>query len=195
MKAKKGIFVTTGFFTSTVATEQQERSINIQFWDGHELLRQMKNSEKIGAFCIQCNKKIKGYYHQFDWKRNVARTMKSEEMENQVYAMEEDLVPKFPKRCDRCEYSYICSNCQQEFDKRVKENKSYYDRLYCYDCYLERKKRNKSIYIGVSSILSVGVILGIVYIIYLFSVNSIIAMIILIFIVLLISVILDTSKK
>ncbi len=192
---KKGIFITTGYFTSTVNVEQQERSIKIQFWDGDELLRQMKNSEKIDAFCIQCNKKIKGYYNQFDWKDKVAHRMNSEVMRKQVYAMKEDLVPKFPKRCDRCEHSYKCSNCQQEFDKRVKENKIYYKRLYCNDCYLERKKRNRLICIGASSILSVGVIGGIVYIIYLFIVGYSHASLILLLIFVLVSFLLLNSKN
>ncbi len=104
MKAKMGIFVTTGFFTSTVAKEQNERTINIQFWDGDELLRQIKNSDKIDAFCIQCNKKIRGYYKQFDWKQNVVRTLETSVMKRQVNAMKEKLVPKFPKRCDHCEF-------------------------------------------------------------------------------------------
>lgn len=171
-KAKKGTFVTTGFLTSTVAAEQRERSIKIEFWDGNELLKQLKNSEKVDAFCIQCNKRIKGSYDHFDWKRKVAHRMESSAMQKQIYTMKEDLVPKFPKRCDRCENSYICSNCLQEFDKRTKENEIYHDKLYCYDCYLELKKKNKKIVIGVLSVISAGIIAGIAYMTYLFSVDS-----------------------
>ncbi len=163
--------VTTGFFTSTVAKEQNERTINIQFWDGDELLRQIKNSDKIDAFCIQCNKKIKGYYKQFDWKQNVVRILETSVMKRQVNAMKEKLVPKFPKRCDHCEHSYICISCHREFYNRINQSKVYYERLYCYGCYFMRKKRNRSIHIGVLSVISIGLIIGIISIIYLFRTN------------------------
>ncbi len=71
IRAQKGVFITTSYFTRTVNEEQKTRKIDIEFWDGKELLRQTMNSKNIGAYCISCKAQLKGYYKSFDWKENV----------------------------------------------------------------------------------------------------------------------------
>ena len=44
--ADKGIFITTGNFTRTVVSEQKERQISIEFWDGKHLIQEINNAEK-----------------------------------------------------------------------------------------------------------------------------------------------------
>ena len=60
MGADKGIFITTTDFTSTVFEEQNQRSIEIDFWNGKELVRRMKNLEMIDWF-----RGIRGFFFPF----------------------------------------------------------------------------------------------------------------------------------
>lgn len=171
MNADKGIFITTGYFTSTVAEEQRSRSIDIEFWNGKELIRQIKNLGEIKAFCIHCNKPIIGYYAKFDWKKNVARNMNYAVMKKLIYSMKEELVPANPRRCERCEFYFTCSSCQQEFDSRYERGTRYHNILYCNDCYLRRKKRNRLIWVICIPIIIICVSVGVYFLISVYNEN------------------------
>ena len=128
LRAQKGIFLTTSDFTKTVYEEQKTRKIDIKFWNGKELLRQIMNSKNIRAYCIQCKTPLKGYYKSFDWKENVAskprfsNLLYSSEMKRQdiwmimIYDQEGDLVPKNPRLCDKCKFFSLCKNCLKGID-------------------------------------------------------------------------------
>ena len=159
MHANHGIFVTTGFFTRTVAIEQKDRTIEIEFWDGNELLRQLKNSKPIRAYCFQCNKIIKGSYTEFDWKHQVRRTAGSPKLKKAINNFQDNLIPKNPRLCERCEYWVVCSECGKKLDTRKHSTKIYREGYYCSGCLtLTKKKRKRKILL----ILLLVVILGLV---------------------------------
>lgn len=195
MKADKGIFVTTGFFTSTVAEEQRSRTLRIDFWDGKELLRQLKNLEKVDAFCIKCNKKILGYYNRFDWKNEVARESNSQDMKKLIYAMKEDLVPANPRQCEECKYSFACSSCRLIFDSRHENAPLYHDKLYCYECYIKRKKRNRLIWLISVPIITICILIVIYFMIKSYNEDPNIVIIIAISIVMFIGIICECGRK
>jgi len=159
MYANYGIFVTTGFFTKTVAIEQKERAIDIEFWDGNELLRQIKNSKPIRAYCVKCNKTIKGNYTEFDWKYQVGRTVESSKLKKAINNFQDNLIPKNPRLCARCEYWVICNQCGKKLDTRKTSTKIYREEYYCYGCLtLTKKKRRRKILL----ISLIAIILGLV---------------------------------
>ncbi len=159
MRANHGIFVTTGFFTRTVAIEQKDRAIEIEFWDGNELLRQIKNSKPVRAYCVQCNKTIKGNYTEFDWKHQVRRTTESVKLKKAINNLQDNLIPKNPRLCERCEYWVICSECDKKLDTRKHSTKIYKEKYYCLDCLAFTKKKHKR---NILLILLIVTILGLV---------------------------------
>lgn len=77
LKAYKGIFITTSDFTKTVEEEQKSRSLPIEFWDGKEVIKKIKNTEKVKAYCINCKKELRGHYTNFDWRIEVRKKFES----------------------------------------------------------------------------------------------------------------------
>lgn len=111
LKAQKGIFITTSDFTKTVNEEQKERKVEIKFWNGKELLRQIMGSKNIEAYCISCRTPLKGHYKSYDWKENVYSRPRFPNLEDSlwmhiIYNQEGDLVPKNPRLCETCKYLY-----------------------------------------------------------------------------------------
>jgi len=158
MKAKKGIFITTSSFTRTVYQEQRERGIEIEFWDGKELIRRIKSKKPVPAYCIICNKNIKGkMYEEFDWKdevigRHTYHLSVSESPFQFKKSDLPDLMPKNPIVCRKCQFFTKCEICKKEIDVR-KPSAMYLKResgdkikeaWYCVGCGIPlKKKRNR----------------------------------------------------
>jgi len=194
MRANRGIFVTTSFFTRTVAAEQKERAINIEFWDGNELLRQVKNSKPIRAYCVQCKKTIKGNYAEFDWTHKLRRTIESPKLKKAINNFQDNLIPKNPRLCARCEYWAICAQCGKELDTRKQSTRTYKEEYYCSDCLILTKKKRKRNYM---IILLIAIILGLVGIgvlIYIAITDFFVFLIILVTLVLILMVSTDKRK-
>lgn len=191
MHANHGIFVTTGFFTRTVAIEQKDRAIEIEFWDGNELLRQIKNSKPIRAYCAQCKKTIKGNYTEFDWKHQVRRTAFSPKLKKAINNLQDDLIPKNPRLCERCEYWVACSECKKNLDIRVYSTKTFKEKYYCLDCLALTKKKRKRNIILIVLIAGILGIIGLVTLINVIGSNYIMWIGIAVCLILLLNVCLD----
>jgi len=194
MRANQGIFVTTGFFTRTVAIEQKDRVIEIEFWDGNELLRQIKNSKPVRAYCVQCKKTITGNYAEFDWKHQVRRTTESVKLKKAINNLQDNLIPKNPRLCARCEYWVICSECDKKLDTRKGSTKIYREEYYCSDCLiLAKKKRRRNILIVLLIALILGSV-GIGVLIYIANTDSMAFIMILLVLVMLLMACTDKRK-
>ncbi len=191
MRADQGVFVTTGFFTRTVAIEQKDREIEIEFWDGNELLRQIKNSKPIRAYCVQCNKTIPGQYSEFDWIHRVNRRAESAELENAINKLKDDLIPKNPRMCERCEYWVACSECKKDLDKRDRATKTFKEKYYCLDCLALNKKKRKRNIILIVLIAGILGIIGLGTLIYVIGSNYLVWMVIGVCLILILKVCLD----
>jgi len=132
LKADSGIFITTSNFTRTVEEEQKSRSIPIEFWNGKELIKKIKNTKKVKAYCINCKRELNRYYITFDFKIKVQERFASLEKRDPprvalrtstaVSAMNSSLVPTGPRLCSKCKFFAKCSECNKEIDTRKRSS-------------------------------------------------------------------------
>jgi Holliday junction resolvase len=130
-KANKGIFITTSEFTQNVWKEQNERSLSLKFWDGKILLRKIKNSQKEKAYCVNCKKKLKGFYTEYRWWNESSTRLKKKDNSSQLITIKEalsesinSLVPANPKLCEDCKYITKCMWCNKKVD--IRENDAFF---------------------------------------------------------------------
>jgi hypothetical protein len=173
-KAVKGVFITTSDFTKNVWKEQKERSLSLEFWDGQTFLEKIrKGSQKYKAspkvnyehkkwlknyvkkqkhrrtqkFCINCKKKLEGFYTRFDKKEKILKRFPQELNSFQQITIKEAIsnslnlyIPVNPILCEECKFITECSWCNENLDMRKENSSSFLDSWVHDKCLPEFKK-------------------------------------------------------